>query len=61
MGREVRAMIPKVASIVSELIDILGEKAVVALLNRLLTNTREAQLKANHEAGRRVFMRKKKP
>lgn len=50
----------KAAKLVNELIDLLGEKALVAILDRLLTNTRQAQLDANYEAGLRVFKRKAK-
>jgi hypothetical protein len=51
---------PAVAKPLNALIDLLGEKALVALLQRLLEGSRDAQLKANHEAGRRVFVRKGK-
>lgn len=47
-----------VVKVAGELVSLLGERAVVALLRRLLDSSREAQLKANYEAGKSVFKRR---
>lgn len=51
---------PAVAKPVVKLIELVGEKVAVALLKRLLNDSREAQLKTNYEAGKRIFKRKTK-
>lgn len=53
-------MTPAVARIVSELVDVLGEKLLVAALRRLLEDSRATQLKTNYEAGKKAFKRKAK-
>jgi hypothetical protein len=53
--------VPKalVAPIV-ELVELIGEDLVFAALKNLIVQSRESQLKANYEAGKRVFKRGKK-